>query len=229
MFGVILLPPGRINWGLVSLVLVAAVLTASCCQLERGIANARTLALIATMGAVAAAGRFIFAPLPNIQPATFLVVAVGRIFGGSIGFLTGVTAGLVSNFFLGQGPWTPWQMFCWGMAGYSAALLTPLLERGGRAAILAFLGLWGYLFGWVMNLWYWLAFVSPLSWQSFLLTYAASFWLDSCHAAGNIAFYLLCGSATEKILKRFRRRFLIEYLAGGGNPANDIESKSFQL
>ncbi len=218
----IFLAPGRANWGLVTLVLVMVILAAFYSRWEKGGASAREVALTAALGAVAAAGRVIFAALPQVQPTTFLVVAAGSVFGGRTGFLTGATAALVSNFFLGQGPWTPWQMFCWGLAGYSAALAAPVLERGGRPAVLAFLVGWGYLFGWIMNLWYWAAFVSPLSWETFLLVYAASFGLDTCHAAGNAAFYLLGGSSVEKIFQRFAGRLSFEYLEY--LPAKDIDS-----
>ena len=36
--------------------------------------------------------------------------------------MIGATAAIVSNI-LGQGPWTPWQMFSWGMIGFIAGLL----------------------------------------------------------------------------------------------------------
>jgi hypothetical protein len=69
-------------------------------------------------------GRIPFAALPGVQPTSFLVMVSGLVFGPQAGFMIGAMAALASNFFLGQGPWTPWQMLGWGLMGMSAAGLT---------------------------------------------------------------------------------------------------------
>ena len=40
------------------------------------------------------------------------------------GFLVGAMSMLVSNMFFSQGPWTPWQMFAFGIAGFIFGLLS---------------------------------------------------------------------------------------------------------
>ncbi|MCK9906381.1 ECF transporter S component, partial [Frankia sp. Cpl3] len=117
----------------------------------------------ATLGALAALARVPFASIPNVQPTTFLVMLSGYVFGMRVGFLVGGIAALFSNVFLGQGPWTLWQMLAWGLSGASAGLLRRLLERQKNGQLLATTGkkwlfsvvcmLWGFLFGWIMNLW----------------------------------------------------------------------------
>lgn len=82
---------------------------------------------------------------------------------------------------------------------------------------------WGYLFGWIMNLWFWTAFINPLTWQSFLVTYAASFWFDICHAVGNALFYLFFGAGVIKILKRTKNKLEISCL-----PAQDLGEPLFK-
>ena len=47
----------------------------------------------------------------------------GRAAGPQTGFLVGSGAALASNFIFGQGPWTPWQMLAFGVAGLVAGLL----------------------------------------------------------------------------------------------------------
>ena len=37
--------------------------------------------------------------------------------------MTGAVSGFVSNFIFGQGPWTPWQMFAYGVGGALAGFL----------------------------------------------------------------------------------------------------------
>jgi len=206
------------NWGLLSAGIVLLAIIFLYRGFEKSRVSTREIAVIAVLGAVAAAGRLPFAALPNIQPVTFLVIISGYVFGARAGFMIGSTAALVSNIFLGQGPWTPWQMFNWGLAGSSAAFFKNICPGGGRWGMVIFQFAWGYLFGWIMDLWFWTAFVSPLTWQSFLVTYAASFWIDTCHAVGNALFYLLFGAGVIKILKRTKSKLGISYL-----PAHDLE------
>lgn len=83
--------------------------------------QARDMVPIAVMAALGVVGRTVFAivPLPNFKPVSAIVIMTGVVFGPESGFLTGALTGFVSNFIFGQGPWTPWQMFSWGMIGLS--------------------------------------------------------------------------------------------------------------
>lgn len=200
------------NWGLLSAEIVFIAIVFLYRGFEKSRVSSREIAIIAVLGTVAAVGRVPFAALPNIQPVTFLVIVSGYVFGARAGFMVGSTAAVVSNFFLGQGPWTPWQMFTWGLAGSSAAFFSAAFPQAGRWGMVAFLFAWGYIYGWIMNLWFWTAFISPLNWQSFLATYAASLWFDTCHALGNVIFYLFCGAGAMKILKRVKNKLEVCYL-----------------
>ncbi|ABZ84418.1 conserved membrane protein [Heliomicrobium modesticaldum Ice1] len=200
---------GRQGWGLLALEMVFLALLLLFWAFERKEICSRELAMIAVLGALAAVGRIPFSALMGIQPVTFLTVLSGAVFGPRAGFMVGATAALVSNFFLGQGPWTPWQMFSWGMAGLSAGLLTRFFPDIGRLWMLAFLFAWGYLYGWIMNFWHWSAFVHPHTGQSFLLTYLASLSFDTVHAIGNCLFYALFGKRFTMILQRFRNKLQV--------------------
>ncbi|MEW6172893.1 MAG: ECF transporter S component [Bacillota bacterium] len=201
---------GGRNWGLLAFEMVAIALLLMFWAFEEKQVSSREIAVIAVLSALAAVSRIPFAFLPNFQPVTFIVVVSGYVFGARAGIMVGVTAALVSNFFLGQGPWTPWQMFAWGMAGATAGLLPWFPPRFERWLMISFLFFWGYLFGWIMNLWFWAAFIRPLSWQTFLATYLVSAWLDTFHAAGNVIFYLVFGERFTKILLRFRKKLRVE-------------------
>jgi energy-coupling factor transport system substrate-specific component len=179
-------------------------------KFEKKRISPREVAVIAVLGSLAAIGRVPLMFIPGVQPTTFLVIASGYVFGPVAGFMIGSTAALVSNFFLGQGPWTPWQMFAWGLAGLSAGLLKQISPRIGRVAIAAFCFAWGYFFGWIMNLWSWSGFIGERSLETFLVTYAASFWFDTLHAIGNAGFCLVFGSAVLKTLERFRRKLEVQ-------------------
>ena len=67
--------------------------------------------------------------------------------------------------------------------------------------------LWGYLYGWIMNSWYWVAFAYPLTLKTFLFYQSTSLWFDTFHAVGNALFLGVFGLKTIAILERFKKRF----------------------
>jgi len=168
--------------------------------------NAEEIVLIAIISALAAVGRVPFAALPNVQPTSFIIIMAALTFGKEVGFLAGNTAALVSNIFLGQGPWTPWQMFCWGMMGFSAGLLkdTPLMKTKTGLCVFGFV--WAFLFGWIMNLWV-LLFYRDISWVAYLGYCISSFYFDLNHAICNIVFILLFSQTFTRIFKRTKEKY----------------------
>ncbi len=119
--------------GLAVLLAGIAVLIAGAGWLEGGTESAKDLTLIATIAGVAAASRVLFAPVPGVQPVTVVAVVAGTALGPRRGFAVGALAALASNFFLGQGVWTPWQMLAWGFCGVVGGLLPKALR--GRWAL----------------------------------------------------------------------------------------------
>lgn len=179
--------------------------------LERGGvdgAAAKELALVATLGAVGAAGRVLFSPFPGVQPVTVICLVTGAALGPRAGLAVGPIAGLLSNSFLGQGPWTPPQMALWGLAGLSGALLRPLCTRAAGLAVVGFA--WGFLFGWAMNVWFLASFGPDLSWASFVLVTARSLPFDLAHALGNAFLALAIGPALVRLLSRYALRIRTE-------------------
>lgn len=79
--------------------------------------HARELVVLAVLSALAVASRAVFAAIPHFKPMLGIVMLTGVAFGPEAGFLCGAISGFASNFLFGQGPWTPWQMFAYGVAG----------------------------------------------------------------------------------------------------------------
>ena len=92
------------------------------------------VALVAALAALAVAGRLILAPIPNVVATTDVALITGYALGGAPGFAVGALAAPVSNLWLGQGPWTPWQMAGWGMCGLSGRRAGRLHRPARRAA-----------------------------------------------------------------------------------------------
>ena len=84
--------------------------------------QARELVVIAVMCAIAIAGR-VAIPIPNFKAIFAIIMLSGIAFGPEAGFLVGGVSAFASNFFYGQGAYTPWQMFAYGVAGFWAGLV----------------------------------------------------------------------------------------------------------
>ena len=117
------------SWQLASFVIVGLVLAVGWLAYERTRPSARMAAVVAIMAALAALGRDAFAALPDVKPITAMTLVVGYALGPLPGFTVGALGMLVSNFMLGQGPYTPWQMAAWGMVGLGGAALARLSGR----------------------------------------------------------------------------------------------------
>jgi energy-coupling factor transport system substrate-specific component len=85
--------------------------------------QAREMITLAVLCAIAVVSRVLFIWLPNFKPMTAIIIIVGAALGAQAGFMTGAMAAFVSNFIFGQGPWTPWQMLAFGVAGFLAGVL----------------------------------------------------------------------------------------------------------
>lgn len=210
------------NLALMTTLAGALVLAYYFARFEEKRADTRTIAVLAMLSALAVTGRVIFAPIPNVQPATFIIITAGYVFGPLAGFVVGATTGLVSNFLLGQGPWTIWQMLAWGAGGLLAGVLGRRSLLESRLRISAFCALWGFVYGWVMTFYFVLGFVRPVSTAAFITAYATGLWFDVFHAAGNFAFAFLLGPALVAMLRRYRSRFDFQYLGekGSGSAAS---------
>lgn len=192
---------------LVSFLFLIATMVPLYRRFEKKKIRSREIVFIAVLGAIAATSRVPFAMIPSVQPTTFVIIVSAMVLGSESGFVVGATAALVSNMFLGQGPWTPWQMFCWGMVGFTAGLLkdSPILKDMWSRLVFGFV--WGFLFGWIMNLWYVVAYIHPLNWIAFVQAYAASFYFDLAHALSNVFFLWVFSPSWLKIIRRFQKKY----------------------
>lgn len=198
-------PLYQVNPALLSTLIVGVAIIVQFMGFEKGMGDSRQVAIIASLSALAAASRVVMAGIAGLQPATFIIMLSGYTFGAQTGFLIGAVNALVSNFFLGQGPWTPWQMAAWGLCGVIGAGLGRNRDSFALIPFVIVSALSGYLFGWIMNIWHWIAFVYPLSITTFLATYGASLIFDTLHAAGNAVFALLFGPSFYTILRRYKK------------------------
>lgn len=194
-------------WQLASAGMLLAVLAAGFAWFERSRPPARVASAVAVLVAFAVVGRIVFAPFPNVKPTTDIVIIAGFVMGAEPGLIVGALTALVSNFFFGQGPWTPWQMAAWALCGLlGAALAAAAGGRMGRLPLALCCGAAGLIYGVVLN------FGSAVNLGG--SDVIASFWVysvqsapfDAAHAIGNFVFFMLAGPALVRALRRLRRR-----------------------
>lgn len=105
-----------------SLLMLAVIMAPFFMIFEKRKPKAREIVLIAMMSALTVVAHLFFHVVLPIQIGTALVIISGISLGPEAGFLIGALSRFVCNFYMGQGPWTPWQMFCWGLLGFLAGL-----------------------------------------------------------------------------------------------------------
>ncbi|MBS1886221.1 MAG: hypothetical protein JSU06_03445 [Actinobacteria bacterium] len=195
------------SWQLVSFLILAAVLLAGFGWYERSRPPAQVVALVAALAALAIAGRIAFAAFPNVKPTTDIVIFAGYALGAAPGFAVGALAALISNFWFGQGVWTPWQMAAWGLCGILGAALALGTRNVGRLTLAAVCGLAALGYGAILNFSLMASYGTELSWAYFGVLEARAIPFEAAHAVGNIVLALVAGPAMIRMLIRFRERF----------------------
>ncbi len=143
--------------------------------------SVKDIVVIGLLVAISSSGRVALSMIPSVQPSSFIIIVTGMVLGGGAGYIVGTLTAFISNIFLGMGPWLPWQMLMWGIMGLTA----PLLKNKGRL-LPAIVGvLWGFVFGWVLNLYWFLDGTMPFSWIAYLASCGTSFVFDLMHGVTN--------------------------------------------
>jgi energy-coupling factor transport system substrate-specific component len=196
-----------VSWELASFLIVGAVIVGGFAWYERSRPTSQVVALVAALAALAVAGRIAFAAIPNVVATTDIVIFAGFALGPAPGFAVGALAGLVSNFWLGQGPWTPWQMAGWGLCGALGAVLAVARPRANRLTLATVCALAGVAYGALLNFSLMATYGGDLSLQRFLALESRAVPFDAAHAIGNATLALIAGPAMVRALVRFRERF----------------------
>jgi len=164
--------------------------------------QARELVIISVLCVIAVVSRTAFIWAPHFKPMTAIIIIAGVAFGAEAGFLTGAVSGFVSNFIFGQGPWTPWQMFAFGIAGFLAGFLhskgllkkekLPLCIFGGIVVML--------IVGPILDTSALFTISSEINKEAALLIYLSGLPVNAIHAIATIlTLFFLSGPMLEKL------------------------------
>jgi len=200
------------NWVLYSLALSALIITALLLEFEDRRYDARMLALVSVLTALVVSSRQLLHGI-EFSPVFFLVILAGYSYGFIPGFTVGALAMFLSNFFLGHGPWTPFQMLGLGFTGGLAALIPKAKNKRIELALLSFYGIaTAYFYGAFTDLFSWIAFIPQQTVETFIAIASAGMIANTSRAIGNAFFMIILGPVVLKTLQRFRNRFTVEYI-----------------
>jgi energy-coupling factor transport system substrate-specific component len=200
-----------VSWQVGAFAILAVALAGGFTWYERIRPDARIVALVGTLAAFAALGRIAFVALPNIKPTTDIVLVSGYALGGGPGFAVGALAGLTSNFFFGQGPWTPWQMAGWGLTGaIGAGLAVVTARRIGRWSLAIVCTVVGFAYTVLQDAGDWVTY-SDHSLAQLGVYVGKGIGFDAIHAAGCLVFALALGPAMIHSLSRFATRLQVTW------------------
>ena len=186
---------------------------------ERSRPSSRVVALVASLTALAVASRLLLAPIPNIVGTTDVALLTGYSLGGPPGFMVGALAAPISNIWLGQGPWTVWQMAGWGLAGLAGAGLAVVAGRrlGRLGLALACAGM-GLVYGALLDLSVMVTYGGEQSLDRYMALSARGIPFNAAHAVGNFAIAFAAGPALVRMISRFRERLQFEWHPAGVLP-----------
>ena len=173
---------------------------------ERKESSAKEITVLAVMIAISVAGRFVFAWLPGFKPVTAITVIVALWLGKEAGFVVGSLSAVVSNFYFGQGPWTPFQMFAWGLIGFVAGILANPLKKN-KILLCIFGALAGILFSLTMDIWSVIWFDRGFNISRYIAIITASLPSTVEYAVSNIIFLLLLSKPIGEKLERIKTKY----------------------
>ena len=171
--------------------------------------QARELVIVAVLVAIAVAGRAAFFMIPQFKPVMAIVIISGVALGGECGFVVGALSAFLSNLIFGHGPWTPWQMFAFGIVGFLAGVLTSKgLLKPKRIPLSIFGALSAFaIYGLIMDTSSALMYTTQVTWGSLLAMYATGLSFNIIHGAATAVFLLAVSQPMIEKLTRIKIKY----------------------
>lgn len=193
---------------LVSLLVLILALVPMLLRFERRAPQARELTPLAVLIALGAAGRVAFAFAPAFKPVAAIVIVAGAAFGCEAGFVVGAMTAFVSNFYFGQGPWTPWQMLGFALVGFLAGAVFARRLKPGRLALCAFGAVSvALLYGPLLDAASVLMVTGDVTREAILAALSTGVVFNLTHAFATVVFLALAGQPLLKKLDKVKIKY----------------------
>ncbi|MFE6170495.1 ECF transporter S component [Viridibacillus arvi] len=195
------------KYNLISMIIVLLACVPFFVSFERRKPQAREILTIAVMSAISVAGRAAFIWIPAFKPVTAITAITGFAFGAEAGFLTGSTSAIASNIFFGQGPWTPFQMFTWGILGFIAGLLGQKGWMKSKIALIIYGVFAGIMYSFCMDIWTVISYDGLFSWKRYLIAMSTAIPFTIVYVVSNVVFLLVLAKPIGEKLERIKVKY----------------------
>ena len=173
---------------------------------ERKESSSKELVILAVLIALSAAGRFIFAWLPGFKPVTAVTIITALWLGRESGFVVGSLSAVISNFYFGQGPWTPFQMFAWGLIGFLTGILAKPLRKS-RILLCVYSAAAGVLFSILMDVWTTVWADGTFNIARYITYVISALPVTLEYAISNVVFILILAEPIGEKLERIKKKY----------------------
>ncbi len=202
--GVFIFRSKNYSYGIFAVAALSVMLFA--CGFDRRKTGTRRLVLAAAAVTMASVGRAVFSFVPGVNPITAVTVLFAVYLGGEAGFMIGAFSALISNIFAGQGVWTPFQMFAWGMIGLIAGVFSKQFA-GHTVRLCVYTFFAGLAYSFIMDVWtvIWAYNTFRLSYYIASISSAAPY--TAVYAVSNVVFTALLAKPFSEKLGRIKIKY----------------------
>ncbi|MFQ9516266.1 MAG: ECF transporter S component [Eubacterium sp.] len=196
---------------LISILIIVASIIIFMWSFERRKPQTREVVVLAVMTAFAVVGRIMFFMTPQFKPCAAIIIITGIMLGKEAGFLCGALTAFVSDFFFGQGPWTPWQMAAFGIIGFVSALIFygKMRKLAENKWVLCTYGFFMtfVVYGVILDTATVFMYTDEPTISAFLTTYASGIVFNGVHGASTVLFLWFLSAPLMKKLERIKLKY----------------------
>lgn len=196
---------------LISILIIVASIIVFMWSFEKRKPQTREVVVLAVMTALAVTGRIMFFMTPQFKPCAAIIIITGIMLGKEAGFLCGAVTAFVSDFFFGQGPWTPWQMAAFGIIGFVSAFvfsgkLRNLADRKWLLCIYGFFMTF-VVYGLILDTATVFMYTDSPTISAFAAAYASGIVFNAIHGISTFVFLWLLSGPLMRKLKRVKIKY----------------------
>ena len=199
------------HYYIVSILIIVAAIRIFVWSFEKRKPKTREIVTLSVLTGMAIVGRVIFFMTPQFKPCAAIIIITGIMLGKQSGFLCGCLTAFISDFFFGQGPWTPWQMIAFGLIGVLSAIVFSG-KRQKHAEKRVLISIYGFfvtfvLYGLILDTATVVMYTDKPRLSTFLATYGAGIFFNFVHGLSTFVFLMILSQEMFIKIKRIKVKF----------------------
>ena len=199
------------HYYIVSILIIVAAMGIFVWLFEKRKPKTREIVTLSVLTGMAIVGRVIFFMTPQFKPCAAIIIITGIMLGKQSGFLCGCLTAFISDFFFGQGPWTPWQMIAFGLIGVLSAIVFSG-KRQKHAEKRVLISIYGFfvtfvLYGLILDTATVVMYTDKPRLSTFLATYGAGIFFNFVHGLSTFVFLMILSQEMFRKIKRIKVKF----------------------